>query len=304
MNLLHLLCSPCLLLVVAANAHQPTLLDTIIRSSRDTGGVDLHGDQFCVDISSYDVVKWVEEDSEECATPWVKKCDQKSENVCAEVVETKCEVVPYTECTMGVEPVDYTETELIPKEFSAQVCVTKRDTVPHTKMVPECRNVTKQNCVTLWETDDDGKQVWAGNDQCEPVTWQECKLVPKDVQFIIPKVECTPEPPIWYHVPEAVAKTKETNTMTCVVKSTTNCKVVPRNDCKSVYYQECKEIPTPGCTPTKVHKPTQELIHRKKCLLPDSPSAAPAYGAPPPAAAPQTSLPSYKGDARKGRRFQ
>ena len=26
-------------------------------------------------------------------------------------------------------------------------------------MLPECKNVTKQNCVTLWETDDDGKQV-------------------------------------------------------------------------------------------------------------------------------------------------
>ena len=31
--------------------------------------------------------------------------------------------------------------------------------IPHVKMLPECKNVTKQNCVTLWETDDDGKQV-------------------------------------------------------------------------------------------------------------------------------------------------
>ena len=29
----------------------------------------------------------------------------------------------------------------------------------HLKMLPECRNVTKQNCVTLWQTDPDGKQV-------------------------------------------------------------------------------------------------------------------------------------------------
>ena len=34
----------------------------------------------------------------------------------------------------------------------------------HTKMLPECRNVTKQNCVTLWETDPDGKQVRSLND--------------------------------------------------------------------------------------------------------------------------------------------
>ena len=25
----------------------------------------------------------------------------------------------------------------------------------HLKMLPECRNVTKQNCVTLWQTDPD-----------------------------------------------------------------------------------------------------------------------------------------------------
>ena len=31
--------------------------------------------------------------------------------------------------------------------------------IPHVKMLPECRNVTKQNCVTLWETDANGKQV-------------------------------------------------------------------------------------------------------------------------------------------------
>ena len=34
-----------------------------------------------------------------------------------------------------------------------------RKMIPHVKMLPECRNVTKQNCVTLWETDDNGQQV-------------------------------------------------------------------------------------------------------------------------------------------------
>ncbi len=36
---------------------------------------------------------------------------------------------------------------------------TGKKTIPHTKMLPQCRNVTKQNCVTLWETDPNGKQV-------------------------------------------------------------------------------------------------------------------------------------------------
>ena len=35
------------------------------------------------------------------------------------------------------------------------------------------------------------RQVWAGNEACEPVTWQECKLVPKTVKFIVPEINCT-----------------------------------------------------------------------------------------------------------------
>ena len=44
------------------------------------------------------------------------------------------------------------------------------------------------DCVTNWETDKYGKQVWAGTEQCEPVTWQECELKEKDVKFIVPEV--------------------------------------------------------------------------------------------------------------------
>ena len=31
--------------------------------------------------------------------------------------------------------------------------------VPHMKLVPECRTVTRQNCETLWNTNDQGKRV-------------------------------------------------------------------------------------------------------------------------------------------------
>ena len=33
-------------------------------------------------------------------------------------------------------------------------------------------------------------KVWAGNEDCEDVTWQECKLVEQTVDFTLPKVEC------------------------------------------------------------------------------------------------------------------
>ena len=54
--------------------------------------VDLHNKEFCVDISTYQPVVWVERDGEECKTDFVKQCEEKSEEVCAEVHETRCEV--------------------------------------------------------------------------------------------------------------------------------------------------------------------------------------------------------------------
>ena len=145
------------------------------------------------------------------------------------------QVVPYKECKSGQEPQQFTETKLAAKKFIEQGCTQGKKTIPHTKLLPECRNVTKQNCVTLWETDANGKQVqskfwclqkfckilehcesncwpfdqllpqvWAGTDACEPVTWQECKLVPKDVKFIVPEIKCEPKQELWYHEPEEV----------------------------------------------------------------------------------------------------
>ena len=60
-------------------------------------------------------------------------------------------------------------------------------------------------------------QIWAGTDTCEPVTWQECKLVKKDVQFIVPDVTCSNKQELWYHEPEPSKGMKMTNTFTCEV---------------------------------------------------------------------------------------
>ena len=68
-------------------------------------------------------------------------------------------MVPYTECQLGSEPLEYQESTFTAKKFTEKACVQGRKEIPHQKMLPQCRNVTKQNCVTLWETDADGKQV-------------------------------------------------------------------------------------------------------------------------------------------------
>ena len=48
--------------------------------------------QFCVDISEYLDLKWVIKDEEECHVDFNSQCEVKTENVCIDVTETKCEV--------------------------------------------------------------------------------------------------------------------------------------------------------------------------------------------------------------------
>ena len=54
--------------------------------------VDLHNKEFCVDVSTFQEVVWVEREGQMCKTNFVKQCSPKSENVCADVTETSCEV--------------------------------------------------------------------------------------------------------------------------------------------------------------------------------------------------------------------
>ena len=58
--------------------------------------VDLHNKEFCVDVSAFKPLEWVEQEGESCSTEFVKQCEEKRENVCADVTETVCDVVPYT----------------------------------------------------------------------------------------------------------------------------------------------------------------------------------------------------------------
>ena len=74
--------------------------------AEDSEPIDLHNKEFCVDVSTYQPVVWVEREAEECETVFVKQCGDKSENVCADVTETKCEVSSLQTQTlvgMGVE---------------------------------------------------------------------------------------------------------------------------------------------------------------------------------------------------------
>ena len=61
-------------------------------SDSDSNAVDLHNKEFCVDVSTFLPVEWQEVEAEQCDTVFVKQCEDREEDVCAEVTETRCQV--------------------------------------------------------------------------------------------------------------------------------------------------------------------------------------------------------------------
>lgn len=62
-----------------------------------------------------------------------------------------------------MEPTTYKSFEMNEKIFEKKVCTDGMDVVKHKKMLPECQNVTKQNCVTKWVYDDNKQPASAIN---------------------------------------------------------------------------------------------------------------------------------------------
>jgi len=256
------------ILVASAAAQRRTDWPSLMQRLRREV-VDLHSGQFCVDVSTYGEVVYEPTSREKCDTQFQKVCEDKSEQVCGEVTEIQCEIVPYTECSMSMESAPYKSHEMVPKTIKKKICEEGMDVVQHTKMMPECRNVTKQNCISKYETDAEGNEVWAGNEACEPVTWRECKLVPRQVDFKVPKINCVEGEDVPYTDCEEAEKTQMITKMTCEVKNTTDCKPVVSTKCGTVQYQECTEEPQETCEEVEMRIPKQEKELKRKCLLPD-----------------------------------
>ena len=55
-----------------------------------------------------------------------------------------------------------------------------------TKQMPVCVPVTKQQCDSKWEVQVNAEtgemeKVWAGNENCREVTWEDCSLETREV---------------------------------------------------------------------------------------------------------------------------
>ena len=60
---------------------------------------------------------------------------------------------------MEMVPLEYNVTVMADRDYTTKVCEPKIKTIKHIKKMPECKNVTKHNCVTKWEVLTTGEKV-------------------------------------------------------------------------------------------------------------------------------------------------
>jgi len=201
--------------------------------------------------------------------------EQKQETICKEVTTLQCNVIGYTECTLTMEPLTYKSFKMTPQSFKRKKCTEKTKIEFHKKKRSECKDVTKQNCVTKWEVKPGGQKVWSGNEDCEPVTWNECKLVEYDVPFKVPAIVCEDAEVIPWDDCEETYKTQMSSKMTCKPYGAVECTPNHARRCTTVQWTESHQKAVPECTQDFIDKPRQEVSHKKKCLLPDTQTKLP-----------------------------
>ena len=114
-------------------------------------------------------------------------------------------------------------------------------------------------------------QVWAGNEDCEEVTWKKCELKPEQHEFKVPKMECgdTGEVITWDDC-EEIEDTRMTTQLTCNVLHATKCEPKVTQICKDIEYDEWFEEAKEDCKPATIRMPNQTFEHKKKCLFHDN----------------------------------
>jgi len=133
--------------------------------------------QICTDVSYWTPVVYKPVNITCCTSKVKTECVETIVEECVDVEETKCEVVGWSDCKMEDCPVTVTDPEPVYTEFTGLECTMVPVNYTYNKTLPECHNVTKEICTTLWERDANGNPVWNGKEDCKDVHWLVCHPV-------------------------------------------------------------------------------------------------------------------------------
>jgi len=227
-------------------------------------------ENYCKDLPDFTKLKFVKQD--------VNVCHTKIEKICKQVEVTKCIKTPTIDC--DVELVKTCTNTWVEKYVNKSVpvmdmknlpwCEIKEKWVEHNKTKYECQNVTKQHCTSLWKIEN-GQKVWAGNDDCKDVTWEECKPVLYPTKLKVPWSFCQPENFTFLTFENQTEKVRLLVTE-CTVEPKAVCNTESNGEkCAYLQYEDCVEKPVTKCDPVPIPIPTKDRIHKQWCLYDKTP---------------------------------
>jgi len=230
----------------------------------------IHNGSFCVDLTHYGKPYEQKTDKICCSETLEKDCSEVEEQVCVEIPRMDCDIEGYRQCELTWENRTLDKIDYTPVNFTYQVCKPVEVNITHLKYRPECKNVTRHNCITKWVLDkDNGQPTFKPTKDCKEVTWEECDLVPYNATFPVPSYDCTPE----YEEFETctTAKVSEMiDVVKCEPKAGFKCKFTPETRCIDVKWTKCVHKKVKDCEPTPTVELKQDEIHQQICLQPES----------------------------------
>lgn len=222
-------------------------------------------ENFCRDLTDYGKLYYTKVNVTVCNTSVEKKCDVKPVSVCMEVPEIDCKVELFTKCDYKPITSRLNVSKPAMEMKSLPWCEKIEVMEDHNKTRYECHNVTKQHCTSLWKIVN-GAKVWAGNDDCRDVTWEECKPTIQTVKWMVPTMNCTQEL-FTYLTFKNHTTDVETDEETCTVETRAVCERVQRTACGIINVRNCSQTPVTRCSEVLVPVPAKDKIHKQWCLF-------------------------------------
>jgi len=245
---------------------------TAVTTSTATGGGHHKGagghEEQCVDISRYSEVLYNSSVTKVCDYKIQKQCQTRQEQVCTNVPANTCYLVPAPDCTQSSLIQQARKDTLLSRQFTPKVCVQSgTQTINQPAQRPVCRNVTNSQCESKWVINDQGEKVWDGNENCQPVTTQQCDLESYVIPIQVPVYTCTNGAPIAYNAPQATSVSVTTQSTQCQAGTKVQCNDNSTQQCITVEMEECHEQVVNECPTQSFQVPYQTFDHRLKCLV-------------------------------------
>lgn len=221
----------------------------------------------CVDISHYEDVEYNVTATKMCQYKQRTHCESQRREVCREVPVTQCRIVGYTHCTETPNTQIVADDLIENESFFQQHCWPVIKVVKEIKKVPHCEYVSKQQCDSKWEINEFGEKVFKSNENCHPVTWEDCKLVDSVVEEEVEVYSCHDDGSQSYLEPVVKQEEVTTRSEECGGRGGAVCQVTTSTECTEVEWTDCEETVVPDCHSVDIKVPSQEYDHLLRCSV-------------------------------------